>query len=144
MKFYGFLISLAASATAILWPGATVWKNNQPSFTKVCLYSNDPSKFTPMCILCPNTLYPIVLTTCVMGSVIPMNVTYTQASCIVGNCATLKVQHRAVHRKDRLIEVKSNMIESLPLRFVDSRPVSWNYRELAAVENEWLIHVTGG
>ncbi|CAL1262382.1 unnamed protein product [Larinioides sclopetarius] len=87
MKFYGFLISLVASATAILWPGATVWKNNQPSFTKVCLYSNDPSKFTPMCILCPNTLYPIVLTTCVMGTVIPMNVTYTQASCIVGNCA---------------------------------------------------------
>ncbi|GIX85778.1 uncharacterized protein CEXT_577171, partial [Caerostris extrusa] len=27
------------------------------------------------------------LTTCVMGSVIPMNVSYTQASCIVGNCA---------------------------------------------------------
>ncbi|GFY75751.1 uncharacterized protein TNIN_422901 [Trichonephila inaurata madagascariensis] len=87
MKYYGLLFSLLVSATAVLWPGTNFWKNNQSSFTKVCLYSNDPSKFTPVCILCPNTLYPIVLTTCVMGSVIPMNVSYTQASCIVGNCA---------------------------------------------------------
>ncbi|PRD25272.1 UNVERIFIED_CONTAM: hypothetical protein NCL1_41374 [Trichonephila clavipes] len=41
MKYYGLLFSLLVSATAVLWP--------------------------PVCILCPNTLYPIVLTTCVMG-----------------------------------------------------------------------------
>nr|XP_042900292.1 uncharacterized protein LOC107456658 [Parasteatoda tepidariorum] len=81
---FSFFLSAVA---AVLWPGTAFWKNNQPSFTKVCLYSTDPIKFTPKCILCPNTLYPIVLTTCVMGTAIPLNVSYTQANCIVGNCA---------------------------------------------------------
>ncbi|XP_054711644.1 uncharacterized protein LOC129221210 [Uloborus diversus] len=89
MKLCWVLICSLTTATALLWPalGPNFWKNKQPSFTKICLYSNDPSQFTPMCIMCPNNLYPIVLTTCVMGASIPLNVSYTQANCIVGNCA---------------------------------------------------------
>ncbi|XP_035221082.1 uncharacterized protein LOC118194020, partial [Stegodyphus dumicola] len=113
--------------------GPNFWKNNQPSFTKICLYSNDPSQFTPVCIMCPNTLYPIVLTTCVMGAAIPLNVSYTQANCIVGNCAVNMSPSKFKIKRDASEETKNTfdseklatklLVSDLPEAFEDDSHV---------------------
>ncbi|GBM67664.1 hypothetical protein AVEN_226032-2-1, partial [Araneus ventricosus] len=45
---------------------------------------------------------------------------------VIGNPRPCKCNIELSMGKDKLIEVNSNMIESLPLRFVDSHRVNWN------------------
>ncbi|XP_054721408.1 uncharacterized protein LOC129231184 [Uloborus diversus] len=77
-----------SSTMAFLIPSLQLpFTKQKETFSNVCVYSTDPSKFPPKCFLCPNSAFDNILRACVDAATIPYNVTYVQATCLDQNCA---------------------------------------------------------
>lgn len=53
----------------------------------LCVYSQNPAKYTPKCFVCPTLVYGSALTACVNGTSMPNNISYSSATCMEKNCA---------------------------------------------------------